>query len=98
LGGTLTLGRAVLTGRLAGAWHGRLGRLLSPLGLAGLGGVLNQVELFRPGDATSGLGSGLNLVGAILFNLDGAAVDIVCGLIGGLIGGVLFGSRPVTRS
>jgi hypothetical protein len=98
LGGTLTLGQAVLTGLLAGAWHGLLGLLLSPLGLAGVGGLLSSVRLFLPDDATGDLGSGLNLAGAILFNLAGAAVDIVFGLIGGLIGGVLFGARPVTRS
>jgi hypothetical protein len=97
LGGTLTLGQAVLTGVLAGAWHGLFGLVLSPLGLAGAGALLNGVSAFVPADELANLESTLTGLGALLVNLIGVGVDLTFGFIGGLLGGVFFGSRQVTR-
>jgi hypothetical protein len=96
LAGTLPLREALVIGMLAGAWHGLFGLVLSPLGLAGAGGVLNEMSPFMSAQELSNLENTLTGFGGILFNLFGVVVDIVFGLIGGLIGGALFGARRVT--
>jgi hypothetical protein len=88
--GTLTLGQAMIIGMLAGAWHGLLGLLLSPLGLAGAGGLLNDVRPFMSAPDFSNLETSLTGVGGVLFSLVGVAVDVTFGFIGGLIGGAIF--------
>jgi hypothetical protein len=97
LGAPLALGQAVIVGLLAGAWHALFGLLLSPFGLAGAGGLLNDVRAFFPADDLAGLERALSGSGAFLFNLIGVAVDLAFGLFGGLLGGVLFGLRPAHR-
>jgi len=87
--GSVTLGQAVAVGTLAGFWAGLFGFLLSFVGLAGAGALLNSYKAFLPADtsiqmpATSG----------ILFTLAGVCVDIVFGTIGGLIGGLIFRTK-----
>lgn len=96
MSGTLTLREAVITGVLAAAWHALFGLLLSPLGVAGAGGILNEMRPFMSAQDLPDLENALTGVGGILFNLIGAAFDIVFGLLGGLIGGALFGARRAT--
>ena len=96
LNGTLTFRDAVLAGILAGAWHGLFGLVLSPLGLAGAGGLLNALQPFMSAQDLPDLETALTGVRGMLFNLFGMVVDIIFGLIGGLIGGAIFGTRRVT--
>ena len=95
LGGTLTLGQAMVIGLLAGAWHGLFGLVLSPLGLAGAGGLLNELRAILPAQDLPDVEPGLTGTGGLLFNLAGVAVDLAFGFIGGLIGGALFRARRV---
>jgi hypothetical protein len=96
LGGTLTLGQAVVTGILAGAWHGLFGLALSQVGLAGAGSLLNEVRPFVPAQDWPDLEKALTGIGGTLFNLAGVAIDVAFGFIGGLIGGAILGARRVT--
>lgn len=96
LGGTLTLGQAVVTGLLAAAWHALFGLALSPLGLAGAGSLLNELRPLVPAQDWPDLETALTGVGGVLFNLAGVVIDLAFGLIGGLVGGVIFGARRVT--
>ncbi len=96
LGGTLTLGQAVVTGILAGVWHGLFGLVLSPLGLAGAGSLLNEVRPFVSAQDVPALETALIGLGGLLFNLVGVAIDVAFGFIGGLVGGAIFGARRVT--
>ncbi len=96
LGGPVTLGQALVIGMLAGVWHGLFGLLLSPLGLAGAGGLLNEMRPFVSAQDWPAVESTLTGIGGILFNLLGVAVDVALGAIGGLLGGVLFRPRRVT--
>lgn len=94
--GTVTLSQAILVGMLAGALHGLLGVLLSPLGLAGAGGVLNGLSQVVPAQDLPDLLPALTGVGGMLFNLVGILVDVAFGFIGGLAGGAIFGARRMT--
>ncbi len=93
LGGTPTLGQAIVIGMLAGAWHGLFGLALSPLGLAGAGSLLNDMRSVVPAQDLPDVATALTGLGGILFNLVGVVIDIVFGFIGGLIGGAIFGAR-----
>jgi hypothetical protein len=96
LEGTLTFREAILTGLLAGAWHGLFGLVLSLVGLAGASGLLNDLRPFMSSQDLPELENNLTGVGGLLFNLIGVVIDVVFGLVGGLIGGALYGARRVT--
>jgi len=90
LGGTVTLREALIIGILAGAWHALFGLLLSPLGLAGAGGLLNEVRPFMSAQDLPDLETALTGGGGMMFNLVGMLIDVAFGFIGGLIGGAIF--------
>jgi hypothetical protein len=94
--GAMTLSQALVIGMLAGAWHGLFGLLLSLLGLAGAGGMLNELRQFSSVQDLPDLETALSGIGGMLFNLVGAAIDVVFGFLGGLIGGAVFGARRAT--
>ncbi|MGE5137895.1 MAG: hypothetical protein ACM3JD_00415 [Rudaea sp.] len=94
LGGTLTLRTAIVTGTLAGLWHGLFGLVLSPLGLAGAGSLLNEVRPFVSAQDWPSVESALTGIGGLLFNVVGVAVVVAFGFIGGLIGGAILRARP----
>lgn len=96
LGGALMLREAVITGLLAAAWHALFGLLLSPLGLAGAGGVLNELRPLVSAQDLPDLVAALTGLGGLLFNLVAVSFDLTFGLMGGLIGGALFGARRAT--
>jgi hypothetical protein len=96
---TLTLGQAVVIGMLAGMWHGLFGVMLSPMGLAGAGGLLNEVRPFMSGQDLSNLEASLTGIGGMMFNLAGVAIDIVFGFLAGLISGaIVHANRDVRKS
>lgn len=94
--GTVTFREAIFTGVLAGAWHGLFGLVLSPLGLAGAGGLLSAAQPFMQAQDWSELETNLTGIGGLLFNLIGILIDMFFGLVGGLIGAAIFGARRVT--
>jgi hypothetical protein len=96
LDGAVTLRQAMLIGLLAGAWHGLFGLVLSPLGLAGAGSLLNELRPFMSPQDLPDLEAALTGVGGILFNLFGVVIDLAFGFLGGLLSGAIFGSRHVT--
>lgn len=96
LNGMVTLREAILTGILAGAWHGLFGLVLSPLGLAGAGGMLSAMRPFMSAQDLPDLETALTGVSGLLFNLFGVGIDIVFGFVGGLIGGAIFSARRAT--
>jgi hypothetical protein len=98
-GGTVTLSQAMLIGILAGVWHGLFGVLLSPLGLAGAGGVLNGLSRVVPAQDMPDLFPALTGIGGLLFNLIGILIDIAFGFLGGLISGAFLRTdREVRKS
>ena len=97
--GALTLRQAVLTGLLASAIHAVLGMLLSPLGLAGAGGLFNVVRPMVSAQDLPSIETALTGLGAMVFNLIGMVIDVIFGLLGGLIGGAIFRTdRPVQNA
>lgn len=96
LDGVVTLRQALIIGVLAGAWHGLFGLVLSPLGLAGAGGLLSELRPFMSAQDLPDLETALTGVSGLLFNLAGIFIDLVFGFLGGLIGGAIFGPRRVT--
>lgn len=87
--GSVTLGQAVTIGTLTGFWAGLFGFLLSFVGLAGAGALLNSYQSFLPADASIQMPA----ASGIPFTLAGVCVDIVFGSIGGLIGGLIFRNK-----
>jgi hypothetical protein len=99
LNGTVTLRQAIAAGMLAGAWHGLFGLLLSSLGVAGAGGMLNAFRPFMSAEDLPDLEAALTGAGGILFNLVGIAFDIGFGFLGGLIGNAIFhNARPAKQT
>jgi hypothetical protein len=96
LEGTLTFREAMIAGLLAGAWHGLFGLVLSPLGVAGAGGLLREMTPFLSGQALTDLETALTGTGGLLFNLFGVVVDVLFGLLGGLISSAILGARRMT--
>jgi hypothetical protein len=96
LGAAPTLGQALVVGMLAGAWHGLFGLVLSTVGLAGAGSLLNEVRPLVPAQDWPDLESALTGAGGLLFNSAGVAIDVVFGFIGGWMGGAIFGARRAT--
>ena len=94
--GTVTVSQAMLIGMLAGVCHGILGVLLSPLGLAGAGGLLHGLQQIVPAQDLPDLYTALTGMAGLMFNLLGVIVDVVFGFVGGLVGGAVFGARRVT--
>ncbi len=94
--GSVTLSQAIAIGMLAGAWHALFGVLLSPLGLAGAGGLLREVQPLLSADDQGDALKALTGVNGVVFNLVGMMFDIIFGFIGGLIGGAIFWQRRVT--
>lgn len=95
LNGQVTGREAIFTGVLAGVWHGLFGMLLSPLGMAGAGGLLQELQPFMSGSDWTQLESTLTGFDGLLFNLLGAGFDIVFGFLGGLLGSAMFKTRRV---
>jgi hypothetical protein len=93
LDSALTFRQALITGLLAGVWHALFGLILSPLGLAGAGGLLSDLRPFVSAQDLPDLETTLSGVGGMLFNLVGGLIDIAFGFLGGLIGGKIFASR-----
>lgn len=89
----VTVREAIFAGLLAGVWHGLFGMLLSPLGMAGAGGLLQDLQPLMSRSDWTQLESTLAGSGGLLFNLLGAGFDIVFGFLGGLIGGAVFKTR-----
>jgi hypothetical protein len=87
--GSVTLGQAVAIGTLAGFWAGLFGFLLSFVGLAGAGALLNSYKTFLPADTSIQMPA----ASGIPFTLAGVCVDLVFGSIGGLIGGLIFRNK-----
>ena len=83
----------MLIGMLAGLWHGLFGVLLSPLGLAGAGGMLNGMQQIIPAQNLPDIETALTGVAGSIFNLVGMLIDVFFGFIGGLVGGAFFGER-----
>ena len=95
-GGALSLAQGIGIGALAGVWAGLFGFLLSFVGLAGAGALMQSYAKFLPPDA--GVQEPLVGPASILFNLIGVGVNIMFGAIGGLIGGAMFRSKPASSS
>jgi hypothetical protein len=92
--GTLSTKEGIWVGVTAGAIAGVIGLVLSFVGLAGIAGLVNQLNTVMPAQDQidmSGLeGDFFNIVGTLF----GIGIDIVIGAIGGYIGALLFKSKP----
>lgn len=93
LNGTLTIRESIIIGLLTGICHAIIGLLLSPLGLAGAGSLLNEMRPIMSTQDWAELESNLTGLGGLAFNLFGVAFDIVFGFLGGLVGGAIFHTR-----
>ena len=99
LGEQMTLGQAIGVGMLAGVWHGVFGVLLSLFGLAGAGGLLNEIRPLVSAQDLTNLETSLTGLGGMLFNMLGVVMDVFFGFLGGLIGGAFFRTdRAVIKS
>ncbi len=92
----MTLNQALVVGLMAGLWHGLFGLILSPLGLAGAGSLLNEVQPFMSAQDALSATAAVTGIGGLAFNLIGLVVDVIFGFIGGAVGGVIFKARQAT--
>jgi hypothetical protein len=93
LSGELTARQGVRIGLLTGLFAGVLGFALSFFGLAGLQGLMNELEAVAPTE-----GESIPLWGAIIFNFLGIVFNIFFGTIGGWIGGAIFRTDRVPQN
>lgn len=86
--GSVTLGQGVVIGVVAGAFAGVFGFILSLIGAAGIGPMLENMKNVLPQDAQVDLPQ--PGIATVLFNFVGIGVNLLFGAIGGLIGGLIF--------
>jgi hypothetical protein len=92
LTGTVTVRQAVTIGLWTGLFAGIMGFLLSFLGVAGLQGLMKEMEAIAPSE-----GESIPLWGAMIFNFMGIVFNIFFGTIGGWIGGSIFRTDRVPK-
>jgi hypothetical protein len=92
MGSDLTISQGIKLGALTGLLAGLAGILLSFIGLAGLQGFVNSMQLFLPADATQSVEE-IPAWGALIFNLVGVILEVVFGSLGGWIGTAIFHPR-----
>jgi hypothetical protein len=90
LSGAITRREAIITGLLAGAWHGLIGLMLSPLGMTGAGGLLKDITPFLSGPDLANLKISLTGMGGLIFNVFGVVIDLAFGFLAGLVSGAIF--------
>jgi hypothetical protein len=73
------MSHAIAVGLLAGVWHGLFSLLLSLLGLAGAGGLLNELRPIVSAQDLGKLESTLTGIGGLMFKLLGVVIDMVFG-------------------
>ena len=93
LSAEVTARQSVRIGLLTGLFAGLLGFMLSFLGVAGLQGLVNELEVMAPSE-----GDSIPLWGAIVFNFLGVVFNILFGTIGGWIGGAIFRTDRVPKN
>jgi hypothetical protein len=91
--GSVTLGQGIAIGAVAGLFAGVFGFILSLIGAAGVGPMMENMKSVLPQDAQIKLPQ--PGVATVLFNILGAGVNIVFGAIGGLVGGLIFKPKAV---
>ena len=97
LQGQVTLNQGIAIGALAGVIAGALGFLLSFFNMAGVGDMAESMRQMMPSLSEQDLQQMQELTTGpmlIVFNLVGALVTAVFGVVGGLIGGAIF--KPKT--
>jgi hypothetical protein len=98
MSGTLSTKEGIWVGVAAGAIAGVIGFFLSFANLAGISGMLNQLNSILPAESQIQLGG----VEAGIFNLIGTSIgiiiDIVFGLIAGYIGALIFKDKTNTQT
>ncbi|NJD57789.1 MAG: hypothetical protein C3F13_13715 [Anaerolineales bacterium] len=90
MSGSLTTKEGVWVGVTAGVIAGVIGFLLSFIGVAGMAGIVNQMNMFMSPEDQINMGGVEGVVGNILVTFFGVIFDIVVGAIGGLIGAAIF--------
>jgi hypothetical protein len=98
MSGTLSTKEGIWVGVAAGAIAGVIGFFLSFANLAGISGMLNQLNSILPAESQIQLGG----VEAGIFNLIGTSIgiiiDIVFALIAGYIGALIFKDKTNTQT
>ena len=92
LSGDLTARQSVRIGLLTGLFAGIFGFALSFFGVAGLQGLMNELEALAPMESES-----IPLWGAMIFNLCGVIFNLGFGMLGGWLGGLLFRTDRVPQ-
>jgi uncharacterized membrane protein YeaQ/YmgE (transglycosylase-associated protein family) len=97
MSGTLSTKEGIWVGVAAGAIAGVIGFFLSFFNLAGISGMVTQLNSILPPEGQIELGG----VEAGIFNLIGTSIgiiiDIVFGIIGGYIGTLIFKDKTQTQ-
>jgi hypothetical protein len=103
LQGQVTLNQGLAIGAIAGVIAGVIGFLLSFLNMAGVGDLAESMQQMMPTMSQQDIENLQMLTSGpmlVLFNLIGAVVTALFGVVGGLIGGAVFKTKnpPASQS
>ena len=92
--GSISRKEGIWLGVVSGIISGIAGFVLSFVGLAGLSGLMNQINLFGSSSESIDIGGAEAVIANMAFTCFGVIFDVIVGAIAGWVGSIIFKDKP----